>query len=216
LPPRTDSDRVLALAGVFQAADLVKQVARRGLADAATLAATLGSVFVLDPPSVESVFGGPTNLARGLRVVHNQIGGRGAGSRDPEVTRYVVGILHLEGRLRRRPEVLRRIRDGLEAMLVDGRPPSPADPEVTRRLGELYVSTVSKVGPRVIVQGEPAILAQPEHAGRIRALLLAGIRAAVLWRQCGGSRLGLLLRRKRLAAIARDLLQSGTDPATPR
>jgi high frequency lysogenization protein len=41
----------------------------------------------------------------------------------------------------------------------------------------------------------------------IRALLLGGMRAAVLWRQCGGNRLQLLLRRKALLRACRELLE---------
>ncbi len=53
------------------------------------------------------------------------------------------------------------------------------------------------------MQGEPALLKNAEVANRIRALLLAGIRAAVLWRQVGGSRLKLLFGRKRIVQGAR-------------
>ena len=67
------------------------------------------------------------------------------------------------------------------------------------------MATVSTLGPRIIVRGDPALLARPESANRIRALLLAGIRAAVLWRQCGGTRVGLILGRRRLLEAARGL-----------
>mgnify|MGYP003589576645 CR=1 FL=1 len=40
---------------------------------------------------------------------------------------------------------------------------------------------------------------------RIRAALLAAVRAAVLWRQMGGSHLRLFFGRRRLAARARAL-----------
>jgi high frequency lysogenization protein len=45
------------------------------------------------------------------------------------------------------------------------------------------------LSPRIMVNGDPAHLNNPENANRIRALLLAGIRAAMLWRQSGGGRL---------------------------
>jgi high frequency lysogenization protein len=60
-----------------------------------------------------------------------------------------------------------------------------------------------------MVQGDPTHLRNPETGARIRAFLLAGIRAALLWRQCGGRRRDLLLRRGRLIAAARELLSAG-------
>jgi high frequency lysogenization protein len=58
-----------------------------------------------------------------------------------------------------------------------------------------------------MVQGDPRHLHAPDNQNRIRALLLAGIRAAWLWRQVGGSRWKILLGRKQLAAAGRDYLR---------
>lgn len=208
----SDQDRVVALAGLFQAAHLVAGAARQGLVDAGTLAATLGSVFVTDYAQVAEVFGGEARLADGLRVLQEQLAGR-AGGRDLEVTRYVVGILHLEGRVRRTPKALAGIREGTEALRALAFAEGVTDPRVIAGLAEVYVRSVSPLGPRIIVRGEPAQLARPGNAERIRALLLAGIRAAVLWRWCGGSRLGILLGRRRIIATARALSEGrGTGP----
>jgi high frequency lysogenization protein len=38
-------------------------------------------------------------------------------------------------------------------------------------------------------------------------MLLSGIRAAVLWRQCGGKKLQLLFSRRRIAVLAREVLE---------
>jgi high frequency lysogenization protein len=54
----------------------------------------------------------------------------------------------------------------------------------------------------VIVRGERSYLANLDNASRIRALLLAGIRAAVLWRQAGGNRWRLIVGRQ---ALLRDV-----------
>jgi high frequency lysogenization protein len=65
------------------------------------------------------------------------------------------------------------------------------------KLGQLYKDTVSQLSPRIIINGEQQHLSNENNASRIRALLLAGLRSAILWRQCGGSRLSLLFNRKR-------------------
>ena len=78
-------------------------------------------------------------------------------------------------------------------------------------LADCYRQTVSTLQPRVIVNGDPAILENPDNQNLIRALLLAAIRAAVLWRQCGGGRLTLVLRRRALVEAAAGLLEAARE-----
>jgi high frequency lysogenization protein len=69
---------------------------------------------------------------------------------------------------------------------------------VLANLGDLYHSTISTLQPRIMVNGEQEFLALPNTVNKIRALLLAGIRASMLWRQCGGARWNFLVFRKKL------------------
>ena len=78
-------------------------------------------------------------------------------------------------------------------------------------LAETYSNTLSLLQPRIMVRGEPHLLNITENANLIRALLLSGVRSAVLWHQCGGGRWRLLLGRRRLIAEAQRLLL-GTEP----
>ena len=54
----TVAHRTLAIAGVFQAAYLVQQVARRGMASETAMTASLNSLFQLDPDNAAAVFDG--------------------------------------------------------------------------------------------------------------------------------------------------------------
>ena len=74
---------------------------------------------------------------------------------------------------------------------------------------ELYAQEISPIGPRVLVQGNPVYLGQPDLVGEVRATLLAALRAAVLWRQLGGSYWDFLLGRRALVAAAREWLAQG-------
>jgi high frequency lysogenization protein len=47
-----------------------------------------------------------------------------------------------------------------------------------------------------MVQGNPHYLGQPGVVAEIRAILLAAVRAAVLWRQVGGSYWDFLFSRR--------------------
>jgi high frequency lysogenization protein len=75
------------------------------------------------------------------------------------------------------------------------------------KIDGLYQETISHIKPRIMVQGEQVHLANPDTTSRIRSLLFAGIRAAVLWRQRGGSRWKLLFGRKKLVNQAEYFLQ---------
>ena len=65
-------------------------------------------------------------------------------------------------------------------------------------LGALYADTVSHLRPKVMVQGNPHYLGQANVVAEIRAVLLASLRSAVLWRQMGGSLWDFLLRRQQM------------------
>ena len=67
---------------------------------------------------------------------------------------------------------------------------------VISRLADIYQRSIGRLQPQVIVRGERSYLANTDNASRIRALLLAGIRAAVLWRQAGGNRWRLIVGRQ--------------------
>ena len=79
-------------------------------------------------------------------------------------------------------------------------------PEVLAALGTLYADTVSHLRPRVMVQGNPHYLGQADIVSGIRAVLLAALRSAVLWRQMGGNYFDFLLRRKQLLATVESTL----------
>ena len=129
------------------------------------------------------------------------------------MAKYVIAMLQLEATLRRRPEVVDAIRRGIDAaksqtgaleIESDGTVPT----QLVEKLAELYTRTVSTLTPRIMVSGEQGHLANPQIAAAVRAALFAGIRAAVLWRQLGGSRWQLLLSRRRLATEAAAWLET--------
>ncbi|SOO34762.1 High frequency lysogenization protein hflD homolog (fragment) [Xanthomonas citri pv. fuscans] len=73
-------------------------------------------------------------------------------------------------------------------------------------LGGLYAQTISHLRPKVMVQGNPHYLGQAGVVAEIRALLLAALRSAVLWRQMGGSLWDFLFaKRAMIEAVDRAL-----------
>ncbi len=78
--------------------------------------------------------------------------------------------------------------------------------EVINKIDGLYQETISSISPRIIVQGDQGFLTNTDNASKIRTLLLAGIRSAVLWNQLGGSKWKLLFSRKKYLHAAQSLL----------
>ena len=203
--------RVIALAGMFQALALVRALATRGSCDATAARQSIASVFRIDADTPADVFGGIGNLRRGLETLVAQLGE--GGKRDFALTRMTVQVLRLERALARRPDTLGALRSGIDAMgALASVEPGQADPSA--RLADLYAQTLSRLHPRVLVEGNPTYLQQSTQVNQIRALLLAAVRAAVLWRQLGGSQLRLLFRRRQYAMLARGLLARCTLDGT--
>lgn len=205
---RTSTDRTLALAGLFQAADQVRRTAREGRDLNPAVEATLHSLFMVDADDVAQVYGGVEALRPGLQVLASQLGNREYGERDTEVARYAVSVLFLERKLHKHADMQAQLRQGIEAANTQAEYfGSQRHTNVIARLGDLYQQTISTLSPRIMVNGEPSVLANGDNAALIRALLLGAIRSAVLWRQCGGSRWHLLLRRRALIDIATSMLE---------
>ena len=199
-----ERDRCIALAGLFQAADLASGIAHKGLAETSSLEASIYSLFQTDPESVASVFGGVDGVARGISTLIQQFHG-GKGERNLEVTRYVIALLHLERKLAKDTGMLSRISDGLAQASANLEHFAMIHPNTLARLADLYSTTISTLKPKIMVQGSPMHLQNPDNVNKIRTLLLAGIRSALLWRQCGGNRIQLFAGRRALLETARSL-----------
>lgn len=199
----SDRDRVSALAGVYQATQLVRDIARTGQSANDVLRASLNSLFVFEPDSVVGVFGGITGVEKGLRTLVTQL--EEPQQRDLEIARYVVALIHLADKLRNSGalDVI-----GKELVSLHGRIREFDLPRPTRiaQVERIYQEHVSTQQPQIMVRGEPLYLQNTELAAQIRGMLLAGIRAAVLWRQCGGKKWQLIFSRGRIASTARELL----------
>lgn len=195
--------RVLALAGAFQALSLVRSVAREGECDNEALESSIASVFKLESDSAAEVFGGNQGVRRGLRVLIEQVEGD---DRDLPLFHMLVSLMKLERSLASRPEINRRLGEELSAMQRQLQHFPVTHPTILARLADLYSANLSNLRPRITVVGNPLYLRQPAHAQKVRALLLAALRAIVMWHQLGGRRRHLLFSPRREVMIARGML----------
>lgn len=198
-----EQERTEALGAVFQALGEVRSIAERGQHDATRTETCLRGLLGDYSGSVETLYGGPGALDTGLRGLLNHL----SKPESMHLTRYMIGVLQLERRIRRDRHRLPAIATGLE------RARSQADyfgridhDSVIHHLGDLYSEHISPLRPRILVQGHAPYLQGTRNAALIRGLLLAAIRAAGIWQMNGGGRLRLVLGRRAIIESAEAIL----------
>jgi high frequency lysogenization protein len=202
-------DRVLALAGIIQAVALVDQLAREGATPEDKLEHSLASLFVFNPVSSEDVFGGAEyreRLGIGLAKLGELLDRQRAAPLYGPLVLYTMGLLHLENKLRQNKAMLDRIGNRLEQIEPQTHNTPLTDDFIISSISGIYQDTLSTLKYRIQVQGERRYLQNPSTAHRVRALLLAGIRAAALWRQVGGRRWQLLFSRNQMQRALQQIM----------
>jgi high frequency lysogenization protein len=202
-----NEERVLALAGIFQATALAQQLANEGRCDESAMESSQASVFRIDAASVVGVYGGVGGVRLGLRQLIAQLD---EGSRDMAITRMAITVMRLQSTLSGRDELLQRLQQSILTAQRQVEHFGLGSAQVSSRLAEIYSSTLSTLKPRVMVSGNPQQLQKPAVVEQVRAALLAAIRSAVLWRQLGGRQWQMILYRRQCAMLARGLLTGAT------
>ena len=202
-----EQERLIALAGVFESAALVDRLAKTGQVQEGPLACLLGSLLVRNPKDTLEVYGGDhLNLRDGLRALADALE-RDQSNLPRETLRYALNLLTLQRQLDKRSDMLQLIGKRLEQIDSQSQLFGITHDNVIASCAALYQDTLSTFRQRIQVHGEMRHLQNNRNAERIRALLLAGIRSAMLWRQLGGHRWQLLFSRRKLLDQLHPLLR---------
>ena len=199
--------RTLALAGVFRAAALVNVLANEGTLSDNDLRISIESIFETDPKDTVQVFGNTNNLLLGFKTLLNQLG-KDNSNRDIDIARYVISMLFLERQLMKNPKILETLFTGVELATRQSEHFSITHENVIANLADLYTRTISELGPRIMVNGEQSYLETTAISNKIRTILLAGIRSAVLWYQLGGRRWHVIFNRRRYQEVAKNFMDN--------
>ncbi|MFC7368148.1 MULTISPECIES: high frequency lysogenization protein HflD [Vreelandella] len=195
-PDSQAARQALALAGVFQAASLVDELARTGQVDPRAWETLINATVDTNPDSFEAIYGGhPNNLRRGLDTLEALVGRKQA---NPVVLRYGFSLLLLMNKLRTDRHMMDLLGQKLARVEGQAEHFGSTHENVIASLGEAYQETISTFKTRIVVQGDPSLLQTPMMPERVRACLMAGIRFALLWHQQGGRRWKLVFQRKAL------------------
>ena len=205
-PEDSNINQVIALAGIVQCAYLVDQISKVGQAPTESLSPSINSLFQFDTETAADVYGGIHGIQLGLTVLNDVLSDNGA-AKYRNTIRYALGILYLQKKLSANQDMLNVIRARLDHTALKYEHFTNNINDISASIAAIYQDTISTFRYRLQITGSMQQLQNPVNANTIRALLLAGIRAAVLWRQLGGRRWHLFLSRKRLLQATRETRQ---------
>ena len=217
-------DQTIALAAFYQAIQTIDALARTGNAPEHDLKTCIDSLFIFDAPTTESIYGGLVALKTGFKGLIKQLNGETyldeSSSSDPNIDKtaqqkiniylaqYAIGIMYLQKKLAQQPNVLDTVTTRLEVAKRQAELfGSSIHENVLANIADIYSENVSPLGTKIMIQGEQNHLSNTLTVNKIRSLLLAAVRAAVLWNQLGGRRWHILFKRKKILSMAEHILQ---------
>jgi high frequency lysogenization protein len=198
-------ERTLALAGVFQATELVRQAAHHGTWSGYAASSCLHSLFQMEAESTAEIYGGIAKMRLGVETMLAVLQGD---SRHADSLRYAVGLLQIEKKFRRSGKLQEQVGKRLQDVSGEGVNLEQHEREDLQAhdISGLYSDTISKLSPRIVVNGKANYLKNDRTIDWVRTLLMAGLRSATLWSQLGGGRFELMFGRKKIIREAESLL----------
>lgn len=199
---RREKEQTIALSAIFQAAELVATIAKTGQIDNAYFKPLVDSLLMVNAESTEDIYGGQwdcqSNLGLGRRITKQALG-KERNSVNPDTLRYALSLMHLESKLQKADGILSVLGQGINQLeRKKAHYEDVLHENMMASISGLYQDTLSKLPFRIQVHGDSRFLQQPHIANQVRTALLAGVRAAMLWRQLGGKRWHLIFKRKAL------------------
>lgn len=156
-----------------------------------------------DPVNTLDIYGDESSLRLGLETLTAEIDNTPSGN---EITRYLVSVMALERKLSSRRDSMAQLGERIDVLKRQTEHFELLEEQMISNIASVYLDTISPLGPRIQVTGTPAHLQQNSVQHKVRGLLLAAVRSAVLWRQVGGKRRHLIFGRKQMVEQAKILL----------
>ena len=194
-------NQTIALAGLFQAAHLVDQIALNGNSSSKAFNCSFESLFKFDTETTIEIYEDLASLEPGFTALVDYLGGENKNS-GKNIAYYVLTMLKLSALLLANDSLAEKIQRSLLDIKVSAREFELKREAVVARIDGLYQDEISKLQPRIMVRGDQYHLQNSSNAAKVRTLLLAGIRAAVLWHQLGGSKWKLVMSRRKYVSQA--------------
>ncbi len=206
----------IALAAVFQSAAQIQKVARFGQVDEAAIAPLMRALIITNPNTVEDIYK-PSTMLPGLNQLLTSLYPKEATQpKNAELIKIAFSIMSLETNLERQTMVFKQLDSevdklrnqvlGIHSNYETAEDNILVDYDIIKLYSNIYSGLISPNFPKLIIYGEESYLSRTEFQVMIRALLLSGIRAAMLWHQVGGKRYSLMFRYKDIIECARQTI----------
>lgn len=210
----TIRQRTTAMAGVLQALILMQEQANiqsHPQSSKYYMYTSTRSILILSPNSVDEIYDGINGVQRGLKAIINI---NGAVFAHNELIGYLFNILRITQQLYQRNHnaLKQTLRKELEKSCQKhlrhiSKTREQENIAFYSDINGLYYNTIRKLPHSIKLFGHPDRLSVPAVTYKLRTLLMAAIRSAVLWRQYGGSMFGLALERQQVFGQAQLLLR---------
>ncbi|SRR5574344_839385 len=203
----------IALAALFQCCTQIQRVASTGYFDDNSVACVLRALLVTDPKTIEDIYN-PKDLSVGFKQIKESFGRTDLSKTEEtiSITKMALKLITLAHNIEKNSRIFNRLSDEIDGLkraittehpdFFDGKTTVVTDAQNIHLFGALYQSIISPNFAKLLIYGEERNLKLVENQERIRALLLAGVRAVILWRQVGGRRRFLVFRRKAILQYA--------------
>jgi high frequency lysogenization protein len=177
---------------------------------------SMRSLLILNPKTIDDIYGGVRQVAFGLEEMEHFK--QDVFTRQGQVLGYFINITRLARQLYKSEHT--HIREAVLKGLKQARRKYMPTLSTTRdvenmefyeHINDLYLSTISKLPQRISLFGDPQRLRVPAVKHKLRSLLMAAIRSAVLWQQYGGNMPRLIMERKQLFGETQHLLEQLKD-----
>lgn len=212
-------EQTIALAALYQAIKTIDELARTGSAAEHDLQVCVDSLFIFDAPTTEAVYGSIVDLKSGLTGLIKQLNGETyiqdgsdrTSKKNQQINltlaQYAIGVMHLQKKLSKNPSNLESVTIRLETAKRQSEIfASTLHDNVLANIADIYSESVSGLAAKIMIQGEQNHLSNPLIVNKIRSLLLAAVRAAILWNQLGGRRWHIIFRRNKILEMAKSIL----------
>ena len=209
----------IALCAVAQCAALVHELALGKEIRQSQLASAINPLLILNPESVEHVYPNLESLTLGFSTLQSILGSNRL-KQNSQIRRYITEILILRKTLSKNMIMQSVVRAGLSNLepirpsLIDCMQTNQQEINeqnyTFEEISSLYRKTLSTLKHRIKVAGKVQFLKNEIVSNKIRGLLFAGVRSAVLWHQLDGRYWRLFIYNKRISNTVSDIHQKIT------
>ena len=209
----------IALCAVAQCAALVHELAIGKEIRQSQLASAINPLLILNPESVEQVYPNLESLTLGFSTLQSILGSNRL-KQNSQIRRYITEILILRKSLSKNMIMQSVVRAGVSNLepirpsLIDCMQTNQQEINeqnyTFEEISSLYRKTLSTLKHRIKVAGKVQFLKNEIVSNKIRGLLFAGVRSAVLWHQLDGRYWRLFIYNKRISNTVSNIHQKIT------